>query len=60
MHLIVCGNEAQACLEMVCFFRDYGFVNSYSLDGGYAAWQARRGQPARLPRRAALSIASHG
>lgn len=60
VHLIVCGDESPACQEMVRFFGDYGFVNSYSLDGGYAAWQVRRGQQARMPRRAALSIATHG
>ncbi|MCM2332314.1 thiosulfate sulfurtransferase [Geopseudomonas sagittaria] len=60
VHLIVYGDEAPASAEMVRFFSDYGFVNSYSLDGGYAAWQARRGQQAGMPRRAALSLAAHG
>ena len=60
VHLIVYGDEVPASQEMVRFFGDYGFVNSYSLEGGYAAWQARPGHQARMPRRAALSIAARG
>ncbi|THG83595.1 thiosulfate sulfurtransferase GlpE [Pseudomonas sp. A-1] len=53
VQLIVCGDEARASQEMVEFFRDYGFAHCYSLDGGYAAWQARPRQPARAERRVA-------
>lgn len=42
VHMIVCGDEEAASQEMAQFFCDYGFVNSYSIDGGYAAWSARR------------------
>ncbi|MCY1436291.1 Thiosulfate sulfurtransferase GlpE [compost metagenome] len=60
VHLIVCGDEPRSSQEMARYFSDCGFVNSYSLDGGYAAWQARRGQKNKMPRRTALSIAAHG
>ena len=35
------------------FYLSYGFAYCYSLDGGYAAWQARPRQPARAERRVA-------
>lgn len=60
VHMIVCGDEAQASEEMAAFFRDYGFVNSYSLDGGYAAWQARSRRQIHAQRRAAQHTAVHG
>lgn len=60
VQLIVCGDEARSSQEMVAFFRDYGFRNCYSLDGGYPAWQARTRQPAQAQRLTARPVAAHG
>ncbi|SDS72002.1 rhodanese-like domain-containing protein [Pseudomonas oryzae] len=59
VHMIVCGDEDSGSQEMARFFSDYGFVNSYSVDGGYAAWSARR-QRGTGAQRAALRLAVHG
>ena len=57
VHMIVCGDEEPGSQEMAQFFSDYGFVNSYSIDGGYAAWTARRQHQASTPR-VALRLAA--
>lgn len=55
MHLLICCYLGHSSQDMVRLFRDFGFANSYSLDGGYAAWSQKRRQPrARLTTRQAV------
>lgn len=58
VHMLICGDEGQGSQEMAQFFSDYGFVNSYSIDGGYEAWMASRQRMAGA-QRAAMSLAAH-
>lgn len=57
-HMLFCGHEDQASDEMANLFAEFGFVHSYSLEGGYAAWRVRSGQRQRpQARRQAASLA---
>lgn len=41
VHLIICCERGYASRDMAQLFSDFGFINCYSLDGGYEAWKAR-------------------
>ena len=41
VHLIICCEHGHASRDMAQLFSDFGFINCYSLDGGYEAWKAR-------------------
>ncbi|MFC3608328.1 thiosulfate sulfurtransferase GlpE [Stutzerimonas tarimensis] len=49
MHLVICCYHGHASQDMAALFAEFDFDNIYSLDGGYAAWQARPGQRYRTP-----------
>ncbi|MBK3866810.1 thiosulfate sulfurtransferase GlpE [Pseudomonas stutzeri] len=51
VHLIICCERGHASRDMAQLFSDFGFINCYSLDGGYEAWKARP-QQARPNQRA--------
>lgn len=55
VHMLVCGDDGQGSQAMAQFFSDYGFVNSYSIDGGYAAWMVGR-QRLGASQRAAMRL----
>lgn len=41
VHLIICCEHGHASRDMAQLFSDFGFINCYSLDGGYEAWKDR-------------------
>ncbi len=49
VHLIICCDRGHASRDMAQLFSDFGFVNCYSLDGGYEAWKARPLHPRQSP-----------
>ncbi|SFB03793.1 thiosulfate sulfurtransferase GlpE [Azotobacter beijerinckii] len=41
VHLVFCCADGDSSPDMARLFGEFGFTNCYSLEGGYAAWQAR-------------------
>lgn len=41
VHLIFCCADGNSSQDMARLFSEFGFINCYSLEGGYAAWKAR-------------------
>lgn len=41
VHLIFCCADGASSPDMAGLFAEFGFINCYSLEGGYAAWKAR-------------------
>ncbi|WP_349569089.1 rhodanese-like domain-containing protein [Azotobacter salinestris] len=47
VHLIFCCADGASSPDMAHLFAEFGFINCYSLEGGYAAWKARPQQAAK-------------
>ncbi|MFC0711528.1 rhodanese-like domain-containing protein [Azorhizophilus paspali] len=47
VHLLFCCEDGTTSPDMARLFSEFGFINCYSLEGGYAAWKARPQQVAR-------------
>jgi len=47
VHLLFCCDDGTSSPDMACLFAEFGFINCYSLEGGYAAWKARPQQAAQ-------------
>ncbi|MFB8830366.1 rhodanese-like domain-containing protein [Azotobacter sp. CWF10] len=47
VHLIFCCADGASSPDMARLFAEFGFINCYSLEGGYAAWKARPQQAAK-------------
>jgi len=45
VHMIFCCAEGDCSQDMARLFGEFGFINCYSLEGGYAAWKARPQRP---------------
>lgn len=60
VHLIFCCAHGEASQDMARLFGDFGFLHCYSLDGGYAAWQARPQQQIRTPSARQRKALAHG
>ena len=58
MRIVICCADGSASPARAELFADFGFEHCYSLDGGYAAWQARPRQAA-TPQRIAQRVAAH-
>ncbi|GAB3386618.1 thiosulfate sulfurtransferase GlpE [Azotobacter armeniacus] len=41
VHLIFSCADGDSSQDMARLFGEFGFINCYSLEGGYAAWKAR-------------------